>query len=169
MRLALKITLNLVMYGVLGVAILIQAFPPVEWQQQPLQLTKVARAMFVVPPKPAKIPKKILSGDELTLVLEWAGWPRKLHGKAARVIFCESGNDAYIVGKKNPMDVGLFQVNIRAHEGKIQGPTVAQKKRNLKNPYTNALIALEVYKESKRFGKSGWRPWKSSVGCHGLV
>lgn len=169
MRYALKTLLILLSWALLAVVVGVQVLPG-KWLQQPLQLTKVARAAFVVPPKLAKLPKpKLLSRHDLIHTLQRAGWPQKLHGKAARIVFCESGNDAHIVGKKNPMDVGIFQINIDAHGGKIRGSTVAQKKKSLKDPNANARVALEVYRESKRSGKSGWRPWKSSIRCHGFV
>lgn len=169
MRLMMKITLNLVMYGVLGVVILIQAFPPVKWQQ-PLQLTKVARAAFVMPPKPAKLPKpKLLSRHDLTHILQQAGWPRKLRKKAIKVAFCESGLDPRAVGKKNSYDIGVLQVNTWIHREKIPGNTIAEKKKYLMDPYANALIALKVYRESERFRKPGWQPWSASAWCHHLV
>jgi len=158
------------LYGVLlsvpGMQIFLTKWlPPLE----PQQPARVIRAVLV-PPKPVRtrIPNR-LSRKQLIHVLQHTGWPRRLRGKAIKIIACESSFNPRAVGRKNSNDIGVFQINALIHREKIPGVTIAEKKRNLMNPYTNARIAHVVYKEGRRLWGSGWHPWKASRRCHRLA
>ena len=168
MRIALKTLLNVLTWGSLALAIAMAL--PGKWLQQLQPIPKVKQVALVVPsPIPIwrkkRLPRKILSEAEWTHVLKHARWPRELHSTALVIIECESSNDAHVVGRKDPHDIGGFQVNTIAHWDKIPGQTFEEKKKKLMDPHTNALIALEVYREAIRFWGNGMKPWAKSKKC----
>lgn len=67
---------------------------------------------------------------------------------------CESGFRKDIISRTN--DVGLLQVNVRAHNGSMEAQGL-----NIYNWVENTEYGLKLMKEQ------GTRPWKNSKHCHG--
>ena len=51
------------------------------------------------------------------------------------------------------LSVGLFQINVLAHERQIPGDTIDAKVAALKDPHMNIAVALEIFRAA------GWAPW----------
>jgi hypothetical protein len=56
--------------------------------------------------------------------------------------------------------IGLFQINLNAHAGRVPGATWSEKVAWLENPYNNIGLAHQLYLES---GWSIWGGWSSGA------
>jgi hypothetical protein len=79
-----------------------------------------------------------------------------------KVVECESGRRPGVQpkNKNGTKDTGLAQINdVHKEQVEENGWTT----EDLKDPKVNLNFAYQLYREQ------GWRPWKNSNNCHGLL
>ena len=74
---------------------------------------------------------------------------------------CESGIRQDAIGKNTngSLDVGVLQVNVKAHYKRLKGNTETEKVMNLRDPVYNVTFAYMLFLEQ------GEQPWDSSRSC----
>lgn len=99
----------------------------------------------------------IYDGD----ILDYIASKNWNYGEAVAVMMCENFNaDAYVISKSG--DIGLFQINLKAHWSEIPGKTREEKITWLQNPLNNVDFAFSLYQVKK------WGDWYMSYPCHNL-
>jgi len=78
---------------------------------------------------------------------------------AISVFRCESGLRSGVISRTS--DVGIAQINLKAHWSNIPGKTRAEKIAWLQVPQNNVNFAYVLYESN------GWRDWSASRPCHG--
>ena len=77
--------------------------------------------------------------------------------QALKVAYCESGFQEKIISRT--FDIGVFQINLKAHWKQIVGDSRAEKIKNLQNPEYNIWFAHWLWE------RESWRPWAWSEHC----
>lgn len=103
--------------------------------------------------------------DRLIALSWWAKESLTVRLAVRKIIHCESSFNPFAVNDNGPkgLDVGLMQINMKAHKNLLTYSGVDQ--RRLTDPLTNLQIGYAVY----FFAKKTFEPWRSSNGCHNLL
>ena len=116
---------------------------------------------------------RVLDRNQVVGILRQAGWPSHLLKKASGMAMLESsgqvGTDTQRSGldpqMRNEFSIGLLQINWQAHGERLSRQGIT--KEDLRDPLTNARVALEIYMDAYNRDKGkeenrGWSPWYNS-------
>jgi hypothetical protein len=117
--------------------------------------------------------RRFIDRPQVISILRQAGWPSHLLKKASGMAMLESSGEVGTDTRKSGLDpqmqnefsIGLFQINWQAHGERLAKQGITQE--DLRDPLTNARVALEIYMDaySRDKGKEenrGWSPWYNS-------